>query len=171
MRHSRMVAPIHSIKHYVHRQNTVITSGSIVALVLVDAVNASSGITNSFDVTEGSLVKAVHLDHWILSDGGTGTITQFNAVLEKVPIGGGPVTAAEMVNLGAYDNKKNILHSFQGNLSSGIDGANSTPFMQGWFKIPKGKQRMGLGDRLILSILSTGQSCASCGLVVYKEYT
>ncbi len=166
-----MVAPIHSVKHYVHRTNTVISSGNLAALVLVDAVAVSAAGANAFDVVEGSLVKAIHLDHWIINNAATGINTQFQAILEKVPTGAPGVTAGEIVNLGSYDNKKNVLHSFQGNLSAGIDGANATPYMQGWFKIPKGKQRMGLGDRIILSMLTTGQSCESCGLVVYKEYT
>ncbi len=165
-----MVAPIHSVKHYVHRANTVISSGNISAIVLVDAVTVATAGANSFDVTEGSLVKAIHLDHWIINNAATGINTQFNAILEKVPAGAASATAGEIINLGAYDNKKNVLNSFQGNLSAGIDGANATPFMQGWFKIPRGKQRMGLGDRLVLSVLTTGQSCESCGLVVYKEY-
>ncbi len=169
MRH-RMVAPINSIKHYVHRTNLVRTSGQVLEEVLADAVTVSSEGSNSLDVTEGSLVKAIHMDYWVLNDGASGTITQFVAILEKIVSNQIGPTAAQLANLGAYPNKKNILYSFQGNLGAAIDGQASLPFIRGWFKIPRGKQRMGLGDRLVLSVLSTGESIAVCGLCTYKEY-
>ncbi len=170
MPHRRMVAPIVSIKHYVHQSNSNVATGVIRNEVLVDAVTVSAEGAASNQVTEGSLVKAIHLDFWCLNEGATGTNTQLNAILEKVPAGQAGATAAQMVNLGAYPNKKNILQSFQGNLAAAIDGVQSLPYMQGWFKIPKGKQRMGLGDRMILSILSSGVTIAVCGLSTYKEY-
>ncbi len=165
-----MLAPINSIKHYVHQTNANIVSGAIRNEVLADAVTVAAAGANAFDVTEGSLVKAVHLDYWLLNEGSTGTNTQCNAILEKVPSNQAAVTAGQIVNLGAYPNKKNVLHSFQGNISAAIDGVSSLPYMQGWFKIPKGKQRMGLGDRIVMSILSSGTTIAICGLCTYKEY-
>ncbi len=170
MRHRRMQAPINSIKHYVHMANSTIASGAVRNQILVDAVTVASAGANAFDVTEGSLVKAVHMDYWVLNEGASGVNTQFIGILEKVPTGQAGATAGELVNLGAYSNKKNILNSFQGNLGATIDGVQSLPYMQGWFKIPKGKQRFGLGDSLVLSLLSTGVSVAICGLSTYKEY-
>ncbi len=171
MRHRRMQAPINSIKHYVHRTNVAISSAAVLNEVLTDAVTVASTGANSFDVSEGSLVKAIHLDYWVLSNGATATNTQFVSVLEKVPSNQAAITAAQIVNLGAYPNKKNILNSFQGNMGAAVDGQSVIPFMQGWFKIPKGKQRQGLGDRIVLSMAAVGQEVAVCGLSTYKEYT
>ncbi len=171
MRHRRMLAPINSVKHYVHQTNANLASGVIRNQVLVDAVTVAAAGGNAQDVTEGSLVKAVHLDFWCMNEAATGVNTQFNAILEKVPTGQAGATAGEMVNLGAYENKKNILNSFQGNLAAAVDGAQSLPYMQGWFKIPKGKQRFGVGDSLVLSLLTSGATVAICGLCTYKEYT
>ncbi len=168
-RFKRMVAPIISVKHYVHRTNVTVTSGTIHNEELVDAIVAP-GVANAFSVTQGSLVKAVHLDYWVLNIGASNTNTQWTAILEKVPAGQTAATAAQLANLGSYPNKKNVLHSFQGNIAAAVDGNGGIPFLQGWFKIPKGKQRMGLGDSLFISAVSTGTSIRICGLCTYKEY-
>ncbi len=165
-----MVAPIVSVKHYVQQSNAALTSGSLRNQVLVDAVTVASAGSNAFDVTEGSLVKAIHLDFWCLESAASGSSTQWNAILEKVPANQAGATAAQLLNLGAYPNKKNILNSFQGNIGASVDGVNGIPYMQGWHLIPKGKQRMGLGDRVILSLTTTGNAVEICGMATYKEY-
>ncbi len=166
-----MLAPIVSIKHYVQLANVGVASGSALNLRLVNAVAVGDAHSTTADVTEGSIVKAIHMDFWVQSEGATGISTQYNAILEKVVSGEPGATASEMLNLGSYPNKKNVLHSFQGNLSAAVDGVNTTPFIQGWFKIPKGKQRFGAGDGMVLSVTPTGQICNTCGMSVYKEYT
>ncbi len=170
MRHSRrLVAPINTIKHYVHRANTGTASAVVVAIVVVDAVSGAAA--NSFDVKEGSIVKAIHFDMWCLAQGASGTFTQLNLIIEKVPSNVASVTAAQIVNLGAYTNKKNILYSFQGVIGAEVDGQASLPMVPGWLLIPKGKQRMGLGDRVVLSFSPIGQTANTCGLMTYKEWT
>ncbi len=170
MRHRRMLAPINSNKHYVHRTNTSIATGSISAHIAVNSVVAPA-TSNAEDVEEGSVVKAVHLEYWLNSDGATGTTVQFILIVEKVPSGQTAVTAAQIVNLGAYQNKKNILYTTQGNLGASVDGQSSVPVLRDWVLIPKGKQRMGLGDRIVTSMHPIGSvGAAFCGLVTYKEY-
>ncbi len=168
-RHRRMLAPINANKHYVHRTNATFTSGSINNNVLVDAVFAPAN-TNAFDVEEGSVVKAIHIEHWLQNEGASGTSTQCTYIVEKVPSNQAAVSAAQLANLGGYPNKKNILFSFQGNLSAAVDGAPSVNIANGWLLIPKGKQRMGLGDRLVASFTSVGESVNICGLATYKEF-
>ncbi len=165
-----MLAPIVSVKHYIQQTNALLSSAVVRSQVLVNAVSVGDAHANTFDVTEGSVIKAVHLDFWVMSDGATDTNTQWNAILEKVVAGQDSANVTNMLNLQAYPNKKNIFNSFQGNLSAAVDGANPTTYMQGWFKIPKGKQRFGIGDSLVLSIMPTGQICVICGMATYKEY-
>ncbi len=165
-----MVAPINTVKHYVHRQNTATVSAGIASIVIVDAVVAPA-TANSFNVKEGSLVKAIHYELWLISQGATGTFTQFDVIIEKVPSNQDSVTAAQIVNLGAYTNKKNILFSSQGVIGAGVDGQGALPVIRGWLLIPKGKQRMGLSDRIVLSFSPTGQTTNNCGLFTYKEWT
>ncbi len=166
----RTVASINSVKHYVQQPNSAVASGTIRNQVLVDAIAVAAARSNTFDVEEGALVKAVFLDFWCLGTGVTDSNTQINAIIEKVPSNQDPVTALQIVNLGAYPNKKNILNSFQGNQGAQIDGHQALPYLRGWQLIPKGKQRMGLGDRIVMSILSSGNAIAICGQSTYKEY-
>lgn len=164
------MAPIISVKHFIPHTNALIAAGGLRNEVLANAVTVGNAHANTFDVTEGSVIKAVHLGFWVINGGTTGTSAQFTAILEKVPAGATPATAAQLANLQAYPNKKNVLNTFQGNISAGVDGSMSTPYMQGWFKIPKGKQRMGLNDQIVVSISPVAQGCEICGIAIYKEY-
>ncbi len=170
MARHRMVAPIVSVKHFIHFTNQTLSSGGLLNHVLIDAVSVGDAHAATINTTEGSIIKAVHINHWMLNNGTTGTITQFTAILEKVPAGQDGATVSQLLNLMAYPNKKNVLYTFQGNQSAAIDGVGAMTYMQGWFKIPKGKQRFGLGDRLILSATPTGQTVNLCGITIYKEY-
>ncbi len=170
MRHRKMLAPINTVKHYVHRTNISVSTGTNRTEVLADAVVAPA-TSNAFDVREGAIVKAIHLEYWINSDGATGTTVQFVLIVEKVPANQDSVSTAEIVNLGAYPNKKNILYTTQGNLGASVDGQSSVPLLRSWMLIPKGKQRMGLGDRIVLTMQPIGSvGAAFCGLTTYKEY-
>ncbi len=165
-----MLAPINTIKHYVHRTNISVATGTNRTEVLAESVVAPA-TANSFSVKEGSIIKAMHIEFWINSDGATGTTVQFILIVEKVPAGQASVTTAQIVNLGAYPNKKNILYSTQGNLGASVDGQSSIPLIRSWLLIPKGKQRMGLGDEIVATIHPIGSvGAAVCGLTTYKEY-
>ncbi len=166
---ARMVAPINSRKHYVQRTNDSIASAARTQFVLVNSV-ASPATSTTADVVDGSVVKAIFLESWGFASGATGTSTQFVSVLEKAPSGTDGVAVADMTNLSAYDNKKNILYVTQGNASAVIDGAGTIPLIRNWFKIPKGKQRMGLGDRILYSVFTVGSTFRECGFATFKEY-
>jgi len=79
------------------------------------------------------------------------------------------MTFGESTALGLYSNKRNCL-AIQMGLTSPSDGT-PIPLMRGWFKIPKGKQRMALADKLFLNISSPITGGSICGVVVYKIYT
>ncbi len=156
-----------AIKHYVHQTNTAIASGSLLSFTAVSAVVAPATATAA-SVIEGSVIKAVHIEFWLTGNEVSGNTTQFALIVEKLIGGATAMTAAQAVNLGAYPNKKNILYTTQGVLSSSVDG-QSVPVLRGWVLIPKGKQRFGLTDKLIVSINAVGKLRA-CGLTTYKEY-
>ncbi len=169
-RHRRMLAPIQSIKHYVTRTNAAIASGFATGSVIVDAVSVAAVGAATNEIEEGSLVKAVYIEIWILVDGATATNGQFFLGVEKVTPGPGGMTFTDTANLGAYDNKKNVLYVTQGVLGSAVDGNQAVPVLRTWVLIPKGKQRFGLGDRLIVTVAATGQELQHCGIFTYKEY-
>ncbi len=160
-------ATINSVKHFVAATNSELSSGSTRETILVNAIAKDAERTTTADVSEGAIVKAVHVEYW-LNGRGTMETTQFVVVLVKLPGGVARPNAADMLNLGSYPNKKNILYTTQGVLDQ--DNSQSVPIMRQWFKIPKGKQRFGLGDQLSLVLAPVGQPIANCGITIYKEY-
>ncbi len=162
-----MRPPIHSVKHYLQQSLATVAGGLLVNFTIAKA-RAVQSITNNEDVVEGAVIKAVFVEMWVRStELSPGTVL---VSLVKVPgIGAAPIFA-DVVNLNDYDNKKNVLYHTQG-----LTNENSTsavPFVRQWFKIPKGKQRFGLDDRLILSIASQAAiDNVICGFATYKEYT
>ncbi len=165
----RLFPPINTIKHYVAKTNTAVASGGLVSEFIADAVVAPA-TASSFSVREGSIIKAVHVEVWIIGDEVTDTTSQFVFVVEKAPGNTAAITVTNLLNLGAYANKKNILYTSQGVLGAGIDGNGAIPVFRGWIMIPKGKQRMGLDDSIRWHLTGVG-SLRVCGLVTYKEWT
>ncbi len=169
MRHRGRQPIIQSVKHYVPQTDTAIASGARNVNVIADAVVAPAA-TNVFDVEQGSIIKAVWVEMWISLDGASGSRGTFTACLEKAPLGTFP-TFTNLLNLQSYENKKNIFYTTQGIINSDID-QGTLAILRQWFLIPKGKQRFGLGDRLILSIANTsGDNMRNCGMFTYKEYS
>ncbi len=158
-----MKAIIKAIKHYFHVPAAVITSGGITASVLVNTIAEGATRSNAFDVYEGSNVAAVYVEHWL--SGVTLDKTATWCILKR-PAGVAGPTFTEMANLGAYANKKNILNAGQGLAPT---NGNVLNIYKGWIMIPKGKQRFGLGDSLVLTIAAVGTNVTHCGLSTFKE--
>ncbi len=165
-----MLAPINSVKHYVHRSNTSVASGAVLNTTVADSVVAPATSTAA-DVKQGSILKAVFIEFWLWGGGLTGVDTQFNLAFYKAPVGVVAITAAQLNNLGSYPNKKNVFYHTQGVIGAGVDGSPAVPVLRQWMLIPKGKQRFGLDDRLFISVTSTGTALQVCGFITYKEYT
>ncbi len=161
-----MRAPIHSVKHYIQQSLATVTGGALVNFTIAKA-RPTASIINAEDIVEGSVVKAVFVEMWVRSSEiSPGTIL---VSLVKIPGIGAITTFADIVALNNYDNKKNVLYHTQG-LTNDAD-ANAVPFLRQWFKIPKGKQRFGLDDRLVLAVASQAAiDNVICGFATYKEY-
>ncbi len=158
---------IHSVKHYVQ-----ITRSSVATVTrnnesLIIAVEGT--VANLVDeVVEGAIVKAIYIELWTLNSSNDGSEV---IVLVKEPKDSIGISFTNMNALGTYNNKKNILFTHQG-LSSNNGVGNPINVMRGWYKIPKSKQRFGLGDTLVLTISNSGASALEyCGFATYKEYT
>ncbi len=162
-----MVAPISSIKHYVAKTNSTIATGTTIVHTVATAVAKGAARSATNVVEEGCVLKAIHLEYWLKGTGSTST-TQFVFIVYKLPSGQANPTQTDMLNLQAWNNKKNILFSSQGVLSE--EGAGqSIPVIRDWMKVPKGKQRFGLEDKFQVAISSVG-TLQFCGLATYKEY-
>ncbi len=158
---------IHSTKHYVQMSLTTAATATVVDTELVLGVPiANKNLV--FEVEEGASVKAIYIELWLEG----ATINQFfTVILAKYPSGIGAASLAEMAALGNWDNKKNILYTTQG-LASNDGVSGPIPVMRQWFKIPKGKQRMGINDRIRIQVASRGDDDIKfCGFATYKEYT
>ncbi len=136
-------------------------------MVFVNVIARGAAVATTADVFEGAIVKAIFIEMWIISNG---LQTQFDLALYKAPAGAIAMTSTNLLNAGAYNNKKNILYFTQG-LVGEEKTTNPMNVLKGWIKIPKGKQRFGLGDRLILSFTPTGVSTLSCGFGTFKDYS
>ncbi len=165
-----MKAPISSKKNIVQHTQFVVNSGTVTTLTDVNAV-AVANVTNSGDIEEGSLVKAIFIELWLLSD--TTEISSFVVIVEKAPLGHSGPLIAQMTTLNSYFNKKNVLFTSQGLLAGGqgSSSGNPTPVLRQWIKIPKGKQRFGLDDHLNIAIAGIGAAdIEGCGLTIFKSY-
>ncbi len=162
-----MVKPmVHSVKHYVQTSIAAVASGAVLTTDLIHAVTALS-VSDPDEVTEGSSVKAVYLELWVRGSATAAASGQL-IVYKSVSDAGAP-NATDMAALHDWDNKKNILYTTMG-LYNDVD-ADAIAVYKGWIRIPKGKQRFGLGDKLRWTILASGQGINLCGFVTYKEYT
>ncbi len=164
-----MLAPIKSVKHYVQFTNATVASGAALNHGVAVTVSNTTLPTSTGNVLEGSILKAVYLEFWIKGNGASDADTQFNCALYKNPGGANVMDYADTLNMMAYNNKKNIFYAGQG-VIGGVGGGQAVPVIRQWVKIPKGKQRFGLGDKLQFIFSFTGEAGQLCGLAVYKEY-
>jgi len=163
-----MVRPvIKSTKHYVQIPFSDIGTGVIENVVLVDAVQIAN-VNTSSEVDEGSIIKAVFIEMWVQNSGVDGTFIM--TIVKQPEFGSGP-TFVENAALMNYSNKKNVLYTTMGlTPNDGVSGPIN--ISRQYFKIPKGKQRFGLGDRLVLSISNTSAGdLHRCGFATFKEYS
>ncbi len=161
-----MVRPmVHSVKHYVQVSLTAVLGGAGDDTIIAFAKETANAAD---EVKEGSSIKAVYVEMWV-----AGTEASPGSVLlslYKMPGAGSAMTIAEQAALHDYPNKKNVLYHTQGLFND--NDADAIPFIRQWFKIPKSKQRFGLGDALRLQIFAQGAiDMRICGFMTYKEYT
>ncbi len=156
---------IHSEKHYVQITRSAVAAG---ARNIEDIININTIPSAVDEVHEGAVVKAVYFELWLLNDGNAGS--QVVTVGKNNNDSNGP-SFAQMQALGLYPEKKNIFFTHQGLSSNdGIDPPMVV--LRNWIKIPKSKQRFGLGDSLHLTIANPGANALNyCGFALYKEYT
>ncbi len=159
---------INSKKHILQISQATVAQSARVTTSLAVAQEATP--TQPQHLKEGALVKACYVEFWVSQDSAS-VVGSYTVILEKVPGVGGVITAANMAALHDYDNKKNIFFTAQGLLTPNDGG--QIPVLRGWYKIPKGKQRFGLGDTLSVTIRNNNATAIDinfCGLAVFKEY-
>ncbi len=162
-----MKAPIHSRKHVVQTPFSEIATGVAENLALATVVDRTIADAAT-EIVEGAIVKAIFIELWLQNDGTNGHSI---VILEKVAQGRTGASFAEMADLDSYANKKNVLFIHEG-LTNNESVGNPINVMNGWWKIPKSKQRFSLGDGIILTISNPSSgNLHRCGKHIYKEYT
>ncbi len=162
-----MVRPIvHSTKHYVQHSLATATGGAVLNGQIAVAVDVGAKNIPA-ECEEGNSIKAIYVENWIRAGSTTPSSGQF-IIYKK----GGDTTnpsATDMANLHDWDNKKNIFYTTMGLFND--QNAAAIPVAKEWFKVPKGKQRMGLGDSLNWAFFCPTIDCHSCGFETFKEYS
>ncbi len=164
-----MRAPIKSKKHIGQISQATVGQAVVVTTVIADAVESTS--TTPSQIEEGAIVKACYVEFWVSQDSAS-IVGSYTIALYKATSGDAGATTTNMAALHDWNNKKNILFTAQGLLTPNDGG--QVPVLRTWYKIPKGKQRFGLGDRLLLTIRNNNATAIDinfCGLTIFKEYT
>ncbi len=161
-----MVKPkVHSEKHYVQFSLSTLTAGNIDAKTPIAAV-AIQDKNASGEVREGSDVKAIWVEYWLQTN--DSSVGSFIFAIEKTMADSTGLEVGSIAALSSYTNKKNVFYYSQGLTPS--NATQAIPVYKGWLKIPKSKQRFGLGDKIKLHFLAQTGSLAFCGGSTYKEY-
>ncbi len=155
---------IHSKKHYVQVTLSTVANGAISNTLTCHAIEGAP--TTPEQIREGAVVKAVYFEFWLTQ--ASSSVGSFTAGVYKN--NNASITAAEAAALHDYAEKKNVFY-----VTQGLSPANTVqlmPLIKGWIKIPKGKQRFGLDDRLYFFIRNNNgtDDINFCGFATYKEY-
>ncbi len=161
-----MKAIIHSTKHYVQHSIATATAGAVLNGVISSAVAVVDKNVPT-EVEEGTSVKAVYVEIWVRAGSATGASGQF--IIYKRGGDSTNPSAIDMAALNDWDNKKNIFYTTMGLFND--QDADAIAVFKGWVKIPKGKQRQGLGDVLAWAIFAPTIDLHVCGFETYKEYS
>ena len=153
---------INTEKHYVQQSLATVAAGAITPVSIAFAEAIPTAVAS---VREGAKISAVYIEMWISGDDATASTAI--VTLEKRTGNMVAMTAAQSAALNSYVNKKNVLHTFMGLVPPNIQ--YPTAALRGWFKIPKGKQRFGLQDLLVLNIHGQSNGLDFCGFFTYKE--
>ncbi len=159
-----MRPPINSLKHYVQMTLQTAGAGTVIVPALARAVETVGGGADECRV--GSIVKAIYIELWVRAGDTAGGA--FQCAIGKATAGSGGPTFANMGNLHDFNQKNNVLFFSQAQTND--QDADAIPVYRGWIKIPKGKQRLALGERFYVAVSGFILDVIFCGMATYKEY-
>ncbi len=156
--------PVHAIKHVVDIQGGQI-AGTQTENDLIEAVDSPT-LAVADRVETASTVNSIflHVEAYATS---TAALGNFYMIVWKNP--GGNITAPAANGVGVDDDKRFVIHQEMVMLEKNTTGNPRTVF-NGVLSIPRGYRRMGINDKLQISLLSPGVSSDFCIQCIYKEY-
>ncbi len=158
MKVARFRPIIHTRKEIVDTTLLGVAAATISTVVVATVVNDYTGGVG--DVETGSKIKWIYLFIQCLATAGTANVDFY---VSKNP----PATTAVPGATGGDLFRKYILHEEKGIPGNAADGAYPLTF-KGVVKIPKGRQRMAEGDKILVVIRGTDihNACVKC---IYKS--
>ncbi len=154
---------VNTEKQYVQYTVTSVGLGSLGQEFIAEALEVPA--TASKDVRVGAKISAIYVEIWLGSD--DAAQGSFNLTVEKVPGNSAFMTYAQSILLDDYPNKKNVFYTTQGINPPNVQSA--IPVIRQWIKIPKSKQRMGLGDKFVVNIAGITNGLTYCGFSLFKQ--
>ncbi len=161
--------PVNRIKHVVDGQfgNALGVANDFNLVLTVD----NPILANRTEVATGSKVNAIYLKLEAYATT-SGALSNFYMYVFKNPGGNLVLPAANAV--GSSDNKKYVIHQemvmLQKEPTADALGGNPRTVFNGVIVIPRGYQRMGPNDLLVLRMFSPGVDTDSCTQCHYKEF-
>ncbi len=156
--------PINRIKHVVDKQDAT-TAGTQASFNLIVA-DDDPLLSTPAKVHTGSTVGSIYLKVEAVATT-SAALSNCYLIIFKNP--GGNLTIPTANTVGTNDNKRYVIHQemimFQQQTNS-----NPRTLFNGVIKIPKGYQRNGPNDILLLAILAPGVNINFCVQCHYKEF-
>ncbi len=167
-RRGMALRPINRIKHVVDAQGTI-AAGAVNSIAIADATDTPS-LAATASVETGSKVNGIYLRVEIASNEAIslGAIPNVYMYVAKNP--GNNVTLPTANAVGSNDNKRFVLHQEMSMIENKGQGSNARTLFNGVIVIPKGMQRFGPDDALILNILCPALDTVQCVQCHYKEF-
>ncbi len=156
--------PINTLKHIVDRQGGLVATTQVEE-ILVSAVDNPTFVTNPQEISNTSNVTHVFLNVQVAA---TGTAALANVYMFVAKNPAGDLVFPDANAVGKSDLRKHVLHQEMIMTEKNTTAIPRTLF-KGVIKIPRGKQRFGLGDKLIVALLAPGVNFDYCVQCIYKE--
>ncbi len=156
--------PVKSYKHVIDIQGGLV-AGAQLNSILADAVDAPI-LTGTASVEVASTIRAIYLK---VEAYATTAVALSNIYMTVMKNPSNALTAPAPNAVGASDVKKQIIHQEMVMMQQVAEGNPRTLF-KGVIRIPRGYQRMGQDDTLLLSLLSPGVAAFFCIQCIYKEF-
>ncbi len=143
------------------------TTGTKQTILIAKAVNTPLS-TNSADVSQGCMIKAIHCTFDGCGLGGTGVLNNMDFYLIKNP--GDNLVLPDPISVGTSNEKKFVFRQWHFMIMRNQDG--NTPFhYESWIRIPRRYHRMGTDDTLkVVVINSSGLTGHFSAQFIYKWY-
>ncbi len=160
--------PIMSVKKVIDASGALV-SGAVSDVPVLDVTTGAAWVDSAnTSIPIGATVSSIYLSIFVFLDGAIGaTSPVIDWFFAKNPANN--LTLPLPGATGGNENRRWVMHEEKG-LAPSIDDGGTPMVFKGVLKIPRGRQRMGVDDELIIRILSAGHPGFFCLKCIYKFY-